>query len=98
MPPATGINYSSWFIVGFIFQSWIRRRHFRWWSKFNYILSAALDSGTILSILFIFVTLQLPRDKHGNPLEVKWWGNTVFKNTADYIGLPFLKTDPVKGF
>lgn len=23
----------------------VRRRNFRWWSKFNYILSAALDSG-----------------------------------------------------
>ena len=33
IPPATGINYSSFFIVGFIFQFWIRRRHFAWWSK-----------------------------------------------------------------
>lgn len=23
----------------------IRKRNFRWWSKFNYALSAALDSG-----------------------------------------------------
>jgi OPT family oligopeptide transporter len=33
IPPATGINYSSFFIVGFIFQFWVRRRHFAWWSK-----------------------------------------------------------------
>jgi OPT family oligopeptide transporter len=45
IPPATGINYSSWFVVGFIFQFFIRRRNFPWWSKFNYVLSAALDSG-----------------------------------------------------
>lgn len=45
LPPATGINYSSWFVVGFIFQYWIRRRNFLWWSKFNYVTSAALDSG-----------------------------------------------------
>ena len=45
IPPATGINYSSWFAVGFVFQYLIRRRNFAWWSKFNYITSAALDSG-----------------------------------------------------
>lgn len=27
------INYVSWFIVGFIFQYWLRRFRFRWWSK-----------------------------------------------------------------
>jgi hypothetical protein len=45
IPPATGINYSSWFAVGFIFQYVVRKRNFAWWSKFNYITSAALDSG-----------------------------------------------------
>jgi hypothetical protein len=45
IPPATGINYSSWIIVGFIFQFWIRRNNFPWWSKFNYVTSAALDIG-----------------------------------------------------
>lgn len=37
IPPATGINYSSWFVVAFIFQYLIRRRRFPWWSKFNYV-------------------------------------------------------------
>lgn len=64
IPPALGINYSSWFVVAFIFRKSylvirdclftysgpfaeyvVRRRNFRWWSKFNYILSSALDSG-----------------------------------------------------
>jgi hypothetical protein len=65
IPPALGINYSSWFVVAFIFREFllscfchkqpftfvrdaeyvVRRRNFRWWSKFNYILSSALDSG-----------------------------------------------------
>ena len=58
IPPATGINYSSWFFVGFIFQYLIRRRNFGWWSKFNYVTSAALDSGTVISLIFIFFTLQ----------------------------------------
>lgn len=45
IPPATGINYSSWFAVGFIFQYIVRKRNFAWWSKFNYVTSSALDAG-----------------------------------------------------
>ena len=69
IPPALGINFSSWFVVAFIFREWtrlfgmypltstnkpavleylVRRRNFRWWSKYNYILSAALDSGNVI--------------------------------------------------
>ena len=105
LPPATGINYSSWFVVGFIFQYVIRRRHFgtfflffswraaavilmrmctAWWSKFNYVLSAALDSGTIISIFFIFFVLQLPK----GITPPQWWGNLVHKNSE--FGSAFL--------
>lgn len=59
VPPATGINYSSWITVGFVFQYWIKRRNFAWWSKFNYVTSAAMDIGTLLCLLFIFFTLQV---------------------------------------
>ena len=59
VPPATGINYSSWILVAFVFQFWIRRRHLPWWTKFNYVTSAALDIGTLISALFIFFTLQV---------------------------------------
>ena len=78
IPPATGINYSSWFLVGFIFQYLIRKRNFAWWSKFNYITSAAMDSGTVISLIFIFFTLQFPK---GDTIQVKWWGNEVFMNS-----------------
>jgi OPT family oligopeptide transporter len=61
IPPATGINYSSWFVVGFVFQFLIRRRNFPWWSKFNYVLSAALDSGEwrIIPLVMGFVLTDL---------------------------------------
>ena len=59
IPPATGINYSSWFLVGFIFQYLIRKKNFAWWSKFNYVLSSALDSGTVIAIMIIFFILQV---------------------------------------
>ena len=35
IPPATAENYIPWTIVGFIFQYWIRRRAFSWWTKYN---------------------------------------------------------------
>lgn len=49
IPPAVGINYSAWFAVGFVFQFVIRKRNFAWWSKYNYITGAALDSGLFLN-------------------------------------------------
>jgi hypothetical protein len=57
IPPATGINYSSFLVVGFIFQYVIRKRNFAWWSKFNYVTSAALDSGACRSYQFFFPEL-----------------------------------------
>ena len=51
VPPATGINFSSWFLVGFIFQWFIRRFHFRWWMrcKSAYPLSSRKAKLTFLS-------------------------------------------------
>jgi hypothetical protein len=54
IPPASAVNYVPWAIVGFIFQYVIRRRHFSWWTKYNYVLSAAMDSGVAISIVVIF--------------------------------------------
>ncbi|KDR75502.1 hypothetical protein GALMADRAFT_140147 [Galerina marginata CBS 339.88] len=81
IPPATGINYSSWFAVGFVFQYLIRKKNFAWWSKFNYVLSSAMDSGTVISVMIIFFTLQFPR---GGSIAVNWWGNSVHTETADW--------------
>ena len=33
IPPATGVNYASWLLVGGVFQSYLRRMRFAWWSK-----------------------------------------------------------------
>ncbi|KAI5123225.1 hypothetical protein M0805_001314 [Coniferiporia weirii] len=90
LPPATGINYSAWFTFGAIFQYFMRRFHFRWWMRYNYILSAALDSGVAISLIVIFFSLQLPK----GGVTLNWWGNTVWQNTLDAMGAPFL-TVPV---
>jgi OPT family oligopeptide transporter len=86
MPPASGINYISWVLCGFIFNYLIRRFHFRWWMRYNYILSAALDAGVAIGMIVVFFTLGLPKT---GGVELIWWGNTVWTNTADANGIPF---------
>jgi OPT family oligopeptide transporter len=86
LPPASGINFSSWFLAGFIFQYVLRRRYFRWWLRYNYILSGALDSGVGISLILIFFCLQFPR----GGINLNWWGNTVWQNTADANGIPYI--------
>ncbi|KAF9038022.1 OPT oligopeptide transporter [Panaeolus papilionaceus] len=92
IPPASAVNYVPWGIVGFIFQYVIRRRHFSWWTKYNYVLSAALDAGLAVSVVLIFFCLQYPKNGSiGLNTIQTWWGNTVYTNTADYKGTPMWK-------
>ncbi|KAF8920283.1 OPT oligopeptide transporter protein-domain-containing protein [Mucidula mucida] len=91
IPPATTINYVPWAAVGLLFQFFIRRRYFSWWTKYNYVLSAALDAGTAISCIFIFFCLQYPKNGTiGQKLE-QWWGNTVPFAGADYAGTPMIR-------
>jgi hypothetical protein len=86
------------FQVGFVFQHIIRRKHFAWWTKYNYVLSAALDSGVAVGTLLIFFTLQWPRDGQiGTGTIGNWWGNTVWQNTADARNAP-LRSAPTAPF
>ncbi|KAH9946707.1 OPT oligopeptide transporter [Amylocystis lapponica] len=98
IPPASAVNYVPWTIVGFIFNFVIRRRHFSWWTKYNYILSAALDSGLAISVVIIFFCLQYPRaGTIGENTLSKWWGNTVYQHTADAKMTPLRKTNGTFG-
>ncbi|KAJ7036069.1 OPT oligopeptide transporter [Mycena alexandri] len=91
IPPANSNNYVPWAIVGFVFQYVIRRRHFAWWTKYNYVLSAALDSGVAVSAVLIFFILQYPKNGSiGADTVQTWWGNTVWLNTADGNRLPLI--------
>ncbi|KAJ7768532.1 small oligopeptide transporter, partial [Mycena metata] len=89
IPPATAINFVPWGVFGFIFQYVIRRRHFAWWTKYNYVLSAALDAGTAVGVILVFFCLQYPLDGSiGHHSVLKWWGNTVFTHTLDWKNAP----------
>ena len=63
----------------------LRRYRFRWWSRYNFVTSAALDSGTATGAIIIFLLLQLPKNGTLRPV---WWGNTVYRETMDWIGYP----------
>ncbi|KAF8262026.1 OPT oligopeptide transporter protein-domain-containing protein [Lactarius quietus] len=90
MPPATPINYVPSVLLCFLFNFVIRRRHFGWWTKYNFVLSGALDAGYAIGVVFVFFTLQYPDNGNIGLNSIQnWWGNTVFLNTADAKGTPF---------
>ncbi|CAK7218725.1 hypothetical protein SBRCBS47491_003608 [Sporothrix bragantina] len=79
IPPATPLNYLSWGVVGFVFQYWVRKRHFAWWSRLNFLTSSGLDLGLALSTLVIFFVFTL-----NNIDPPSWWGNNVVTSTMDF--------------
>nr|AGA20372.1 oligopeptide transporter 1 [Phanerodontia chrysosporium] len=91
LPPATPLNYVSWAAVCFVFNYVVRRRHFSWWTKYNYVLSAALDAGLAIAQVVIFFALEYPsKGTIGLNTIQSWWGNTVMSNTADGERLPLI--------
>ncbi|KAF7320173.1 OPT oligopeptide transporter [Mycena kentingensis (nom. inval.)] len=85
VPAAPIFAYAAWGLTGFIFNFVIRRRHFRWWLRYNYILSAALDAGVAIALIIIFFALVYPN----GGVTLEWWGNTVWQNTNDAMGVPW---------
>ncbi|KAI3868609.1 hypothetical protein MKX03_013119 [Papaver bracteatum] len=89
MPPATPTNIASWLVTGTIFNYFVFVYRKRWWQKYNYVLSAALDAGTAFMGVLLFFTLQ---NTHHN---LKWWGTH-----PDHCPLATCPTEPgisVKG-
>ena len=78
IPPATTLNYTSWGIIGLIFNKFLRDRYRGWWSHYNYLTSAGLDIGLALCTILIFVTLQLTKQDYPS-----WWGNNVVGSTLE---------------
>jgi hypothetical protein len=81
LPPATPLSYSSWAIVGLIFNYGIRRKFAGWWRTYNYITAAALDAGLIISTIVVFFAITLP-----DVTLPQWWGNVGVYETA--VSLP----------
>ena len=60
IPPATGINFASFLAVGFVFQFWVRRRYFAWWSKVRQLLSHKVHLADVRSTIMSCLSLWTP--------------------------------------
>ncbi|XP_043709483.1 oligopeptide transporter 4-like isoform X2 [Telopea speciosissima] len=69
MPPATALNYNCWIIVGTFFNFFIFRYRKRWWQRYNYVLSAALDCGLACMAVVLYFTLNMENR------TITWWGS-----------------------
>ncbi|KAG6100655.1 hypothetical protein E4U30_004141 [Claviceps sp. LM220 group G6] len=80
IPPATGLNFSVWAVVCYLFNYVIKRRANAWWSKYTMTLSAALDSGLAFGIVVVFFGFLYP----GWMKHFRWWGTEVYKEGCDW--------------
>ncbi|KAJ2516973.1 hypothetical protein H4217_004243, partial [Coemansia sp. RSA 1939] len=71
LPPMPPIDFPMWFLFGFVFNFIIHRYWNPWWQKYNFTLSAGLDSGLALSGIFQFMVLAQ------NGIKLDWWGNQI---------------------
>ncbi|KAJ3574034.1 hypothetical protein NPX13_g4497 [Xylaria arbuscula] len=92
LPPATPLSFSSWAIVGLVFNYFIRKRYDSWWRKYNYITAAGLDAGLIIATIIVFFAITLP-----NVTIPQWWGNVDIYETLDASYSAVLKTVPEGG-
>lgn len=78
LPPATPLSFSTWGIVGLLFNKVIRERWGGWWRTYNYTTAAALDAGLIISTIIVFFAITFP----GVDIP-QWWGNVAVYETLD---------------
>ncbi|KAJ1019626.1 hypothetical protein NDA18_006103 [Ustilago nuda] len=97
MPPATGINFTAWALCGFVFNYLVKKYRTGWWTRYNYVLGAALDTGTAIAAVLIFFCLIFPKGSQSDFASDGWWGNTAPYNTADGNLASYL-TAPQEGF
>nr|POE80451.1 oligopeptide transporter 4 [Quercus suber] len=89
MPPATALNYTSWILVGTIFNFFVFRYRRNWWQRYNYVLSAALDAGVAFMAVLLYFSLGIEnRNLH-------WWGSDP--EHCELATCPTMKGISVKG-
>lgn len=74
IPPATGMNYGSWAIVGLLFGLLVKRRARDWWRRYNFVLSSALECSVAIAGIVIFFAVFYT----GAAKRFNWWGTTVY--------------------
>ncbi|KAJ6153764.1 hypothetical protein N7470_006723 [Penicillium chermesinum] len=94
IPPATGLNFSIWALVCFVFNYVIRRRRTAWWEKYAMTLSAALDSGLAFGVVVVFFGFVYP----GWVAGFQWWGTEIYKQGCDWIACAYKRLEPGEKF
>ncbi|CAG7986425.1 unnamed protein product [Penicillium nalgiovense] len=94
IPPATGLNFSIWALVCFVFNYVIRRRRTAWWEKYAMTLSAALDSGLAFAVVVVFFAFIYPGLVDG----FQWWGTEIYKQGCDWVACPYKPLEPGQRF
>ncbi|KXJ92416.1 OPT oligopeptide transporter protein-domain-containing protein [Microdochium bolleyi] len=87
IPPATGLNFSVWALVCYVFNYLIKNRAAGWWAKYTMTLSAALDSGLAFGIVVVFFGFIYP----GWMDNFKWWGTEIYKQGCDWQACAYSK-------
>ncbi|KAF1812954.1 OPT-domain-containing protein [Eremomyces bilateralis CBS 781.70] len=93
IPPATGLNFSVWALVNWVFNDLVARHRREWWKKYTMMLSAALDSGLAVGVTAIFFGFLYPGWMEG----FSWWGTEVYKEGCDWQACAY-KDVPKGGF
>ncbi|CAA6657829.1 unnamed protein product [Spirodela intermedia] len=71
MPPATALNYTAWVAVGTVFNFFVFRYRKRWWQRYNYVLSAALDAGVAFMGVLLYFSVGLENK------GLDWWARAA---------------------
>ncbi|KAI1003041.1 hypothetical protein K3495_g5166 [Podosphaera aphanis] len=81
---SVGINSSMtmFYLIGFLVQFYVRRRHLSWFLKYNYLLAAAISGGTEL---LVFITTFAVQGASGKEVVFPpYWGNNYQQGYFDY--------------
>ncbi|KAI1841653.1 hypothetical protein JX265_009332 [Neoarthrinium moseri] len=92
IPPATTWYLGQYVIVGLTFNWFIKKKFFGWWTRYNYVMSGALDIGTALCVVIAALALGLSGSEFPD-----WWGNTVWQMNLDNDGAAVTKVLPDDG-
>ncbi|KAJ8607078.1 hypothetical protein MRB53_040514 [Persea americana] len=78
--------------VAYVFNVYIRRRAYAWWTKYNYITAVGLSSGIAIAGLLAFIALQNPG------VNLDWVGNRIATSGCDAAGCALLPLAPGEHF
>lgn len=87
IPPATGLNFSVWALVCYLFNYVLRNRATAWWAKYTMTLSAALDAALASGIVVAFFAFIYPGVMDG----FHWWGTEVYRQGCDWRACSYLQ-------